>query len=230
MTSIRLPATFGLIAACVSVYFAVAVVGSQTGTPLNVGLVSQPGNVLILGALVPLYVAQGEAWRLVTSAFLHAGFIHLAMNMLALYFLGSFAEITFGRNRFFALYFISGIAGGLALLYFGAANSPAVGASGAIFGLAGGVFGFAVRRGTFSTRDPVLRQLLFITAINLAIGATIPGVSNTAHVGGLMGGLIFGYLMAPTVFSQKRLVAATPVLAAFGLETLLLGIWYLYVL
>ncbi len=230
MTSIRLPVTFGLIAACVIVYFAVAVVGSQTGTPLNVGLVSQPGNVLILGALVPLYVAQGEAWRLVTSAFLHAGFIHLAMNMLALYFLGSFAEITFGRGRFFALYFISGIAGGLALLYFGAANSPAVGASGAIFGLAGGVFGFAVRRGTFSTRDPVLSQLLFITAINLAIGATIPGVSNTAHVGGLVGGLVFGYLMAPTVFSQKRLVAATPVLAAFGLETLLLGIWYLYVL
>lgn len=230
MTSIRLPVTFGLIAACVSVYFAVAVVGSQAGTPLNVGLVSQPGNVLILGALMPLYVAQGEAWRLITSVFLHAGFIHLAMNMLALYFLGSFAEITFGRDRLFALYFISGIAGGLALLYFGAANSPAVGASGAIFGLAGGVFGFAVRRGTFSTRDPVLRQLLFITAINLAIGATIPGVSNTAHVGGLVGGLVFGYLMAPTVFSQKRLVAATPVLAAFGLETLLLGIWYLYVL
>ncbi len=230
MASIRLPVTFGLITACVVVYLAVAVVGSGTGTPLNAGLVNQPGNVLILGALVPVYVAQGEAWRLVTSAFLHAGFIHLAMNMLALYFLGSFAEITFGRGRFFALYFISGIAGGLALLYFGAPSSPAVGASGAIFGLAGGVFGFAVRRGTFSTRDPVISQLLFITVINLAIGATIPGVSNTAHVGGLLGGLVFGYLMAPTVFSHKRLVATTPILAAFGLEALLLGIWYLYVL
>ncbi len=227
MTSIRLPVTFGLITACVVVYLAVAVVGSGTGTPLNAGLVNQPGNVLILGALVPVYVAQGEAWRLVTSAFLHAGFIHLAMNMLALYFLGSFAEITFGRGRFFALYFISGIAGGLALLYFGAPNSPAVGASGAIFGLAGGVFGFAVRRGTFSTRDPVISQLLFITVINLGIGATIPGVSNTAHVGGLVGGLVFGYLMAPTIFSHKRLVAATPILAAFGLEALLLGAWYL---
>ncbi len=230
MASIRLPVTFGLITACVVVYLAVAVVGSGTGTPLNAGLVNQPGNVLILGALVPVYVAQGEAWRLVTSAFLHAGFIHLAMNMLALYFLGSFAEQTFGRGRFFALYFISGIAGGLALLYFGAPNSPAVGASGAIFGLAGGVFGFAVRRGTFSTRDPIISQLLFITAINLAIGATIPGVSNTAHVGGLVGGLVFGYLMAPTVFSHKRLVATAPILAAFGLEALLLGVWYLYVL
>jgi rhomboid protease GluP len=230
LASIRLPVTFGLITACVVVYLAVAVVGSGTGTPLSAGLVNQPGNVLILGALVPVYVAQGEAWRLVTSAFLHAGFIHLAMNMLALYFLGSFAEITFGRGRFFALYFISGIAGGLALLYFGAPNSPAVGASGAIFGLAGGVFGFAVRRGTFSMRDPVISQLLFITAINLFIGATIPGVSNTAHVGGLVGGLVFGYLMAPTVFSQKRLVATSPILAAFGLEALLLGVWYLYVL
>ena len=230
MSSLRLPITFGLITACVVVYLAVAVVGSETGTPLNAGLVNQPGNVLILGALVPVYVAQGEAWRLITSAFLHAGFIHLAMNMLALYFLGSFAEQTFGRGRFFALYFISGIAGGLALLYLGAPNSPAVGASGAIFGLAGGVFGFAVRRGTFSTRDPVISQLLFITVINLTIGATIPGVSNTAHVGGLVGGLVFGYLMAPTVFSRKRLVATTPILAAFGLEALLLGAWYLYVL
>jgi len=230
LASIRLPVTFGLITACVVVYLAVAVVGSGTGTPLNVGLVNQPGNVLILGALVPVYVAQGEAWRLVTSAFLHAGFIHLALNMLALYFLGSFAEQTFGRGRFFALYFISGIAGGLALLYFGAPNSPAVGASGAIFGIAGGVFGFAVRRGTFSTQDPIISQLLFITAINLAIGATIPGVSNTAHVGGLVGGLVFGYLMAPTVFSHKRLVATAPILVAFGLEALLLGVWYLYAL
>jgi len=228
LASIRLPVTFGLITACVVVYLAVAVVGSGTGTPLSAGLVNQPGNVLILGALVPLYVAQGEAWRLVTSAFLHAGFIHLAMNMLALYFLGSFAEISFGRGRFFALYFISGIAGGLALLYFGAPNSSAVGASGAIFGLAGGVFGFAVRRGTFSTRDPVISQLLFITVINLAIGATIPGVSNTAHVGGLVGGLVFGYLMAPTIFSQKRLVTTAPILIAFGLEALLLGAWYLF--
>jgi len=228
LASIRLPVTFGLITACVVVYLAVAVVGSGTGTPLSAGLVNQPGNVLILGALVPLYVAQGEAWRLVTSAFLHAGFIHLAMNMLALYFLGSFAEISFGRGRFFALYFISGIAGGLALLYFGAPNSSAVGASGAIFGLAGGVFGFAVRRGTFSTRDPVISQLLFITVINLAIGATIPGVSNTAHVGGLVGGLVFGYLMAPMIFSQKRLVTTAPILIAFGLEALLLGAWYLF--
>jgi rhomboid protease GluP len=63
--------------------------------------------------------------------------------------------------------------------------------------------------------------------INLVIGATIPGVSNIAHLGGLVGGLVFGYLMAPTVFSRKRLVATAPILTAFGLEALLLGAWYL---
>jgi rhomboid protease GluP len=223
----RLPVTFGLIAACVLVYLLVALLGTTIGVPATEGLVQQPGQILSLGALIPAMVAQGEPWRLVTSAFLHSGFVHLALNMLSLYFLGSFAEISFGRSRFLALYFISGIASGLAYLYFGAFNAPAVGASGAIFGLLGGVFGFAIQRGTFSTRNPVISQLLILTALNLFLGATIPGVSNTAHIGGLVGGLVFGYLMAPTVYSQKNLVATAPIAAAFGLEVILLGLWYL---
>jgi rhomboid protease GluP len=228
LTISRLPVTFGLISACVLVYVLVALQGAAVGLSLNVGLVQQPREVLSLGALIPALVAEGEAWRLITSAFLHSGFVHLALNMLSLYFLGSFAEVTFGRGRFLALYLTSGIAGGLAYLYFGSFNAPAVGASGAIFGLLGGVFGFAIRRGTFSTRNPVISQLLLLTAINLFLGATIPGVSNTAHIGGLLGGLVFGYLMAPTVYSQKKLVATTPILLAFGLEAVLLGLWYLF--
>jgi rhomboid protease GluP len=229
LATARLPVTFGLISACVLVYVLVALRGAGVGVPLNVGLVQQPREVLSLGALIPALVAEGEAWRLVTSAFLHSGFVHLALNMLSLYFLGSFAEVTFGRSRFLALYLISGIAGGLAYLYFGSFSAPAVGASGAIFGLLGGVFGFAIRRGTFSMRNPIISQLLLLTAVNLFLGATIPGVSNTAHIGGLLGGLVFGYLMAPTVYSQKKLVAATPILLAFGLEAVLLGLWHLFV-
>jgi rhomboid protease GluP len=224
----RIPVTFGLITVCVLVYLLIALQGAREGVPLSVGLVQQPGDVLNLGALVPALVAEGEWWRLVTSAFLHSGFVHLGMNMLSLYFLGSFAEISFGRSRFLALYFISGIGGGLAYLYFGPFNAPAVGASGAIFGLLGGVFGFAIRRGTFSTRNPVISQLLVLTAINLFLGATIPNVSNTAHIGGLIGGIVFGWLMAPTVYSQKKLIATSPIAVAFGLEALLLGVWYLY--
>jgi rhomboid protease GluP len=222
----RLPVTFGLISACVLVYVLVALQGEAVGVPLNVGLVQQPREVLSLGALIPALVAEGEAWRLITSAFLHSGFVHLALNMLSLYFLGSFAEVTFGRSRFLALYLISGIAGGLAYLYFGPLNAPAVGASGAIFGLLGGVFGFAIRRGTFSTRNPVISQLLLLTALNLFLGATIPGVSNTAHIGGLLGGLAFGWLVAPTVYSQKKARAATPTIVVLGAEVVLLAIWF----
>ena len=209
-------------------YLLVSAVGTIDGASFGAGLVQQPGSVLALGALIPALVAEGEAWRLVTSVFLHSGFAHLALNMISLYFLGSFAEVQFGRWRFLALYFLSGIAGGLALLYFGSYTAPAVGASGAIFGLLGGVFGYAIRQGTFSLQNPVISQLLFLTAINLLLGATIPNVSNTAHIGGLLGGLAYGWLFAPTVYSQKKLVTTTPVAVALGLEVLLLGVWYLY--
>jgi rhomboid protease GluP len=211
----RLPVTFGLISACLIVYL---------------GLVSRPEEVFGLGALVPALVAEGQAWRLVTSAFLHSGLVHLALNMISLYFLGSFAEVSFGHGRFLALYLVSGIAGGLAFLYFGDFGGSVVGASGAIFGLLGGVFGFTIRQGTFSTQNPIIRQLLILTALNLFLGATIPNVSNTAHIGGLLGGLVYGYLLAPTVYSQKRFAAAIPVVAAFGLEALILAAWYLVVL
>jgi len=222
----RLPVTLGLIALCVAVYILVATAGASLGADPGAALLSQPGEVLSLGALVPALVAQGEVWRLGSSMFLHSGFAHLALNMLSLYFLGSFAEAAFGRGRFLALYLVSGLAGGIAYLYFGEFVRPAVGASGAIFGLIGGVFGYAIRRGTFSTRDPVISQLLLLTALNLFLGFSIPNVSNTAHLGGLFGGLVFGYLMAPTVYARKPLVALRPVLITLGLEALLLAAWF----
>jgi rhomboid protease GluP len=223
----RLPVTFGLIAACVTVYVAVAIAGQGYGYPLNVGLVTQPSEVLARGALVPAAVAGGQVWLLLSSMFLHSGFIHLALNMLSLYFLGSFVEQAFGKSRFLALYLCSGLAGGIAYLYFGAFEVPAVGASGAIFGLLGGVFGYSVRRGTFSWQNPLIRQLLILTALNLYIGFSVPNISNTAHIGGLVGGAAFGWLTAPTVYSGKPLRAATPTVILFGAEMVLLAIWLL---
>jgi rhomboid protease GluP len=228
LTFSRLPITFSLITACVLVYVAVAAAGAEGGIPFNVGLVQQPGRVVDLGALIPALVAEGQAWRLITSTFLHSGFAHLAMNMISLYFLGSLVEISFGRGRFLALYFMSGIAGGLAYLYLGTFTAPAIGASGAIFGLLGGVFGYSIRRGTFSLQNPIIAQLLVLTALNLFLGATIPNVSNTAHIGGLAGGLVFSWLAAPTLYSHKKLVAVTPIIIALSLEALLLGIWLTY--
>jgi rhomboid protease GluP len=223
----RLPVTFGLIGACVAVYVAVAVAGQGYGWPLNVGLVTQPPDVLGKGALVPALVAQGRAWLLFTSMFLHAGFVHLALNMLSLYFLGSFVEVAFGRGRFLALYLTSGLAGGLAYLYFGDFGGSVVGASGAIFGLLGGVLGYSLRRGTFSWQNPLIRQLLILTALNLYVGFSVSNISNTAHIGGLLGGLAFGWLVAPTVYSQKTARGATPTIVVLGAEVVLLAIWFI---
>jgi rhomboid protease GluP len=158
--------------------------------------------------------------------FLHAGFVHLALNMLSLYFLGSFVEVAFGRGRFLALYLTSGLAGGLAYLYFGDFDGTVVGASGAIFGLLGGVLGYSLRRGTFSWQNPLIRQLLILTALNLYVGFSVSNISNTAHIGGLLGGLAFGWLVAPTVYSQKTARAATPTIVVLGAEVVLLAIWF----
>jgi rhomboid protease GluP len=223
----RLPVTFGLIAACVAVYVAVAFAGQAYGYPLNFGLVTQPTEVLARGALVPAAVAEGQAWLLLTSMFLHSGFIHLALNMLSLYFLGSFVEQAFGKGRFLALYLASGLAGGIAYLYFGSFDEPAVGASGAIFGLLGGVLGYSLRNGTFSWQNPLIRQLLILTALNLYFGFSVPNISNTAHIGGLVGGAACGWLTAPSVYADKRLRAATPTIIVLGAELILLAVWLL---
>ena len=221
----RLPVTFALIFANVLVFVGVT---ASAGSQWAEALVIQPAGVIGTGGLLPEAVSQGELWRLVTSMFLHASFIHLAVNMLALYFLGSFAEQVFGRDRFFALYLISGISGGIAFLYFGTFERPAVGASGAIFGLLGGILGFTVRRGTFTMQNPVIRQLVIITLINLFIGASIPAVSNIVHVGGLVGGALFGAVIAGSVYSQKRFAILAPAALLLGLEAGLIAIWFVF--
>ena len=205
---------------------AVAALGASYGVPWNVGLVVQPGQVLDEGALIPALVAQGEWWRLLSSMFLHSGAVHLGLNMLSLYFLGSFVEAAFGRGRFLALYLLSGLSGGLAYLYFGSFNVSAVGASGAIFGLLGGVLGYALRRGTFSWQNPLIRQLLILLALNLYIGFSVPNISNTAHLGGLAGGFAFGWLVAPSIYARKKLRAISPIALALGAEILLLAAWF----
>jgi rhomboid protease GluP len=206
----------------------VAALGVDYDVPLTVGLVVQPGQVLNAGALIPALVAQGEAWRLLFSMFLHSGIVHLGFNMLSLYFLGAFVEQAFGRGGFLALYLLSGISGGLAYLYFGGFNVPAVGASGAIFGLLGGVLGYALRRGTFSWQNPLIRQLLILLALNLYLGFSIANVSNTAHLGGLAGGFVFGWLVAPSIYSRKRRRAISPIAIVLGAEILLLAAWFLF--
>jgi len=143
-------------------------------------------------------VAEGEWYRLLTAAFLHSppggglGITHILFNMWALWMLGPQLEQVLGRARYLALYLLSALAGNV-LLYLVSPGEPALGASGAIFGLFGAFFVVAKR-----LRADV-RGIVIILVINLVFTFSVPGIAWEAHVGGLVTGigLAAAYVYAP---------------------------------
>lgn len=149
--------------------------------------------LLRLGAMNPLAVAEGQYWRLVTAMFLHAGILHLLLNMYGLWLFGSVIEGTLGRWRFLAIYFASGVLASVTSLVFGDPRSVSVGASGAIFGLLGAWVAYNLRRRGSALASANLRTAGLIVAVNLFLGFTLPGIDNLAHLGGLAAGVAAGF-------------------------------------
>lgn len=149
-------------------------------------------------------VAAGEYHRLVTSIFLHYGLLHLAMNMWYLHQLGRQLEAVFGPVRFLALYLLSGIGSSVACYYF-SPNALSAGASGAIFGLVGGLV-FVVRRlrGSFSSMAPTLIFLLIWTF-------AVPSISIAGHLGGLATGLAVGAALTYAPAANRTAVQAAAI-------------------
>lgn len=162
-------------------------------------------------ALVPALVAHdGEYYRLVSSAFVHFGLVHILFNMYALYVLGPPLERSFGRLRFAALYALSALGGSVMVYLFSPWAAQTAGASGAIFGLFGATL-VAARRLNLD-----VRWLIGLVVINLVITFGFPGVSWQGHVGGL----IVGTVVAALYVYAPRLVAAsagTALLALFAI-------------
>ena len=150
------------------------------------------------GASVGPYTLSGQWWRLFTYMFLHAGLLHIAFNMWCLWDIGALCEALYGRWTFLTIYLLTGVAGGVASLGWNPSGST-VGASGAIFGLAGALIA-SFYLGEFSLPSiaikGTLRSLLFFAGFNLVFGSMFPGVDNACHVGGLVSGLIAGALIA----------------------------------
>ena len=130
---------------------------------------------------IPVLVHLGEWWRLITAAFLHIGFLHLALNMLALLVFGSELEAALGRWRYLSLYLVSALGGATAIQLFGAPGAAVAGASTAIYGLLGALGVVLI------VRRQSLRGLLTLLAINLFI-SLLPGVSLIGHIGGFVAG------------------------------------------
>jgi membrane associated rhomboid family serine protease len=129
-------------------------------------------------------VAHGEWWRLLTAAFLHYGPIHLGMNMLALWWLGSPVEAALGRGRFVLIYFAAGLAGSTGALLLNP-NEVTVGASGAIFGILGALFVLE-----YHATGRVMGQAMTLIVINIAFSFAVPNISIGGHLGGLAAGVL----------------------------------------
>lgn len=144
---------------------------------------------------------KGEWWRLFTSMFLHGSIWHIGFNMLALWQVGQVTERIFGSARFAALYVLAGLSGSLAsVLWNPHVNS--VGASGAIFGIIGGLLAFLGRKDSgvpptvvADLRGSMIPFLLF----SLWMGFIYPHTDNAAHIGGLVGGWLAGHLLARSI-------------------------------
>jgi membrane associated rhomboid family serine protease len=117
--------------------------------------------------------------------FLHGSFLHIALNMYSLYYVGSILEIQIGRLQFLLLYFASGIAGSAGALVL-SPLSPTVGASGAIFGVLGALF-ILERRGSIATGGQIAGLIVLNLVFTFALAAHI---SVGGHVGGLIGGIV----------------------------------------
>lgn len=163
-------------------------------------------NLMSWGALYGPDALYGEYWRMFTSMFLHAGILHLGMNMYVLWFVGQIVERLFGAKKFLVIYLLAGIGGAINMLIW-CPTAVSVGASGAVFGAFGGLLAFfQLHRSEFPPRlfQERLRGILVFLLINLFYGFLIPGIGNAAHIGGLVAGYIAGVSVMPAVPSDLR--------------------------
>jgi membrane associated rhomboid family serine protease len=162
-------------------------------------MVGGPAADLLLGQRVG--VASGQVYRLITSAFLHEplgnglGFLHIAFNMWALIVVGPALEGLLGRGRFLTIYLVSALGGSVLYYLVASPFAPALGASGAIFGMFGAWFVLARRLRMDS------RQVVMLIVLNLVISFTVSGVAWQAHLGGLIAGAV---LTAAFVYAPRR--------------------------
>ncbi len=156
---------------------------------------------------------RGEWWRIVSGGFEHGGLAHIALNMFALWQLGTFVEAMLGPRRMLAIYTVALFGGGIAVVVF-SPNDVTVGASGAIFGLFGALLAIGVRLGRRGRG--LIAQVVPILVINLVFTFAVPFISRAGHIGGLTTGFLAGLVLFMT---RRPAPVAVVVDAATGAAT-----------
>lgn len=159
---------------------------------LNKGTLHNIQNLIDMGANFNPLIIEGEWWRFFSSMFLHLDFFHVAMNMIALFYLGNAVEKIFGRMRFLLIYFLAGLSGSIASFAFSV--NVSAGASGAIFGLFGALLFFGlIHREVF--KETIGTNIIIILIINFILGFSVSSIDMGAHVGGLVGGFLISAVL-----------------------------------
>ncbi|HEX2535085.1 MAG TPA: rhomboid family intramembrane serine protease [Chitinophagaceae bacterium] len=198
--------TYGLIAANLLIFIFMVVGGASLLDPSSEDIIRWGGNYKPM-------TEGGEWWRLFTAMFLHIGVVHLLLNMYGLFMIGNYLEPMLGKVLYAVAYLVTGLLASLTSLWWHDANSVSAGASGAIFGIEG-VFLALLTTSLIpkAVRGPLLKGMAVFIVYNLVYG--LKGeVDNAAHIGGLLSGLVLGYLY---YFFRKDGVqkVAVPALAA----------------
>ena len=179
---------------------------------------------ILYGANQGALTTDGEWWRLLTSMFMHYGILHLLFNMWALYQAGHFLEKLLGRLPYALTYLGSGLAGGFASIAWHTDPIWSAGASGAVFGVYGAIVGYLLREKQGlpkSIYQSLLKSSLTFAGYNILFGAANSSIDNSAHLGGVLGGVALGWLVALPVdrairrekTGRKLLVGTAAVLA-----------------
>ena len=168
------------------------------------GMLLTGGSSTAWGGNIGVLTLSGQYWRLLTAAFVHGGLLHIGINMWCLYSLGRLCERLFGRMPTLMLYLLTGAGGSILSLAYEPTRNE-VGASGAIFGLAGALL-IGVKFGDLAIsageKRGLYSSLIFFVLISFGLGMG-GNVDNMCHLGGFISGLILGLPMA-TSFSSSR--------------------------
>ncbi|MDP2229620.1 rhomboid family intramembrane serine protease [Methylotenera sp.] len=212
-----------LIATNVLVFLAMIVGGA--------GIWHSPNNVqLAWGANFGPATQDGEWWRLGSAMFLHFGVVHLVFNLWALWDAGQLVERMYGHVRFVGIYFMSGLAGNLVSLVIQGNSAVSGGASGAVFGIYGALLTFLWRERK-SLAPHEFRWLfwgaLAFASITIALGFIIPGIDNSAHIGGFVTGILASVIYAQSITAKvlpKKIALASACIMIASILMLILNI------
>lgn len=224
------PITTILLITFIALFVIQIITGVSIDEPSTPDLIKWGANALP-------YTMGNEPWRLVSSAFLHIGLMHLLFNAFAMYFFGQAAEPMFGHIKFLVIFLLSAVGGNIlnnylawqSILNEGVLPAISAGASGGIMGIGGALLVASLCNMTVGGMRLNLKSLAIVMGINLLYGFAVPGIDNAGHIGGAVTGALLGLCIALPYRSKKPSSSTSNTSLLLWLATIVLIILFVWI-